>query len=105
MQRFRHCIKRLARPAFTAFLAAALLLLTAAAPSASLHQRLHNGSHATGDGCLLCMMAQGHLDFPSPAPILGIFTPVCIALTPATQTAAVLQVDLRLAPSRAPPIS
>jgi hypothetical protein len=103
MQRFRESIKGFARPALAALLIAALSLLTVAAPCACLHQRLHNDGCGASGGCVLCMMIQGHLDCPLPPPIQDSFVSVLIGLTPALNSAGILQVDLRLAPTRAPP--
>jgi hypothetical protein len=103
MQRLRKSMKSFGKAALAALLSGLILLLTVAAPCASLHQRLHNDGCGASDACVLCMMMQGHLDCAAPAPVQDSFVSLFIGLTPAITPAAILQVDLRLSPCRAPP--
>jgi hypothetical protein len=79
-------------------------LFALAAPCASLHQQLHRDGCGTGDACFLCMMIQGQVDCHAPAPVQDSFVSVLIGLAPAKDSAGTVQPDLRLTPSRAPPL-
>jgi hypothetical protein len=103
MQRFKNGIKRLGKPAVAALLIAVMSFLTIAAPCVPLHQQLHHAGHDACDNCVLCTMIQGHVDCPVPVPVLSEFVPAVLDLTPAADSTAVHQVDLRLSPGRAPP--
>jgi hypothetical protein len=91
------------KAAWAALLIGAILFLTAAAPCASLHHRLHEDVRGAGHACFLCMMMQGQMDCAAPAPVQDSFVSVLIGLTPAVNSARIVQADLRLSPSRAPP--
>ena len=96
-------MKRSGKAALAALLIAMISLLTMAAPCASLHQRLHGDGCVAGHVCLLCMMIQGQMDCPAPAPVQDSFVSILIGISPAADSAGICRVDLRLSPSRAPP--
>jgi hypothetical protein len=100
---FQNGMKGFGKPALAAFLIAVISFLTVAAPCASLHQRLHHERCGDCATCVLCMMIQGHMDCPAHAPIQDSFVSILINQTPPLNSAEILQVDLRLASSRAPP--
>jgi hypothetical protein len=96
-------MKRSGKAALAVVLTAGILLLTGASASASIHQRLHQDGCGMGDGCVLCMMIQGQVDFQTPAPIQDCFVSEFLGLTPTLVSGGIHQVDWRLSPSRAPP--
>lgn len=104
VQRFLKNKKGAGKAALAAVLTGAILLLTVAAPCASLHQRLHDDGCAAGLACALCMVVQGQMDCATPPPVLDYFVAAFICLTPLVDPAGIRQVDLRLSPSRAPPL-
>jgi hypothetical protein len=103
----QHFLKRMRR-AGTAALAVVLIamisLLTAGATSASLHQRLHGDDYDAGHACILCMMIHGHMDCAAPAAVRDGFVAIVTSFASPAASAATPRVDLRLSPSRAPPL-
>jgi hypothetical protein len=97
-------VKHSGKAALAVLLIGVFSLLTVAAPCASLHHRLHEDGCDSGHACVLCMMIQGQMDCAAPAPVLDSFVSVLTGLTPAIFSAGIPQIDLRLSPSRAPPL-
>jgi hypothetical protein len=97
-------VKRSGKAALAALLIGVISLSTGAAPCASLHHLLHEDGCGSCHACVLCMMIQGQMDCAAPAPILDSFVSMLVGLTPAIYSAGIPQIDLRLSPSRAPPL-
>jgi hypothetical protein len=90
-------------------LIAVMSFLTVVAQCPSLHEKMHCHHDGDKDGacdtCVVCMMAQGHMDCPAPAPIQDSFVSILIpSPPPAINSTPILRADLRLAPGRAPPL-
>jgi hypothetical protein len=74
------------------------------ASSERLHHLLHSDSHLANHECLITLISKGHL--------LGVFIPVaalsavfvCFGFRPAGEEVLPSIADIRLAPSRAPPV-
>jgi hypothetical protein len=74
------------------------------ASSERLHHLLHSDSHQANHECLITLISKGHL--------LGVSIPiaalsavfVCIGSGPSAEKILLSIADIRLAPSRAPPV-
>jgi hypothetical protein len=104
VQHFLKRMRRAGKAALAALLIAIIAFLTAGATCASLHQRLHGDNCDAGHACVLCMMIHGQMDCAAPAPVRDCFVSVVTVLNSSAESAAMPRVDLRLAPSRAPPL-
>ena len=93
-----------ARAVLAGLLAVLLLGSVAFSATHALHQSLHNDGSIPGHVCLLCSLAQGHLNAAETACILAVICLCPIFILPLVDAAAPSRFDYRLSPSRAPPL-
>jgi hypothetical protein len=93
---------RMAKP--IAVLLAGLLLLAATfSVNHSLHRTLHQGDSTTHPFCLLCSLAQGHVEAAQAGPLLAALL-FCLAFVLlSSHVSPRVRFDYRLSLSRAPP--
>ena len=101
---FRKCALSLAKPALAALLAGFILLLVVLPDGASFHQRMHAAGSADGSGCLICLLAHGQVDLAAPVPVWQAARSPSFESLPSLAEVFYSTVDLRLSPSRAPPL-
>lgn len=95
---------RVAKPALAGLLTILFLLLGTASVSHSLHNFFHSQS-AASHSCIICHLAKGQISAADAAPVAAIFAFVFLGLTLFANSITLSAVDLRLSPSRAPPVS
>ena len=85
-----------------AALAVLLLILGLLSASDALHQFFHHGDRQGASPCAVCLLVKGHLESPTPAPVMvGPVVPVIGAVPLEGGTAP--SFTYQSAPSRAPP--
>lgn len=103
LPRSRTFLTRLVKPALAALLVGLLLLCTASSAISSVHHWLHPGGSETGSSCAVCLLLNGLVDVPGIALTRG----PTLLFFPGSQVAEIgiqiSNIDLRLAPGRAPP--
>ena len=95
---------RVAKPAVGGLLAAFFLLFGTASVNHSLHKFFHSES-AVSHSCVICHFAKGQITAANLAPVAAIFVFYFPGLTFLAKSPALSAVDIRLSPSRAPPVS
>jgi hypothetical protein len=94
---------RLVKPALAVLLVSLLLLCTASSAISSVHHWLHPGGSETGSSCAVCLLLHGLVDAPDVTLTRG---PTLLFLSGSQIAETGVQasnIDLRLAPGRAPP--
>jgi hypothetical protein len=84
-------------------LAAALLLFELLAANGAFHEALHQSGKAASDCCVLCLLAQGHVDSPDSVPVVTASVQPSFDLPPRMESIALLDFTFLASPSRAPP--
>lgn len=101
--RFRSALARAVRPAVASLLAALLVWLVVFAPTSCFHSSLHDDAHEQAAPCVICLFAHSQVDASGLGMAAIIFIALCVGLAPLVRSLALTSLDLRLAPSRAPP--
>ncbi len=92
-----------AKSGMAALLVVLLLWLATLASTSTFHQSLHADTDAGGHHCVICVFAHGLLDTAGVGVLAVLFVALCVELALLARTVALTSIDLRLAPSRAPP--
>ena len=77
------------------------LWLATFAATAAFHQTLH--ADAGDHHCVICVFAHGQVDTAGVGGLSVPFIALCVGLMPLIRQVTLTFIDLRLAPSRAPP--
>ena len=93
----------IAKAGVAALLVVLLLWLATLAGTSAFHQSLHADTDAGGHHCVICVFAHGLLDTVSVGGLSVLFIALCVRLVLLARTVTLTSIDLRLAPSRAPP--
>ena len=103
MQREQKSPKCVAKPFLAGLLAVLLFAFGFVAASGSLHHSLHHDGAADVNSCVICLLAQGHVDLPDASTVLvtAVFYPLCGLL--AASAGVPWSFDFLLPPGRAPP--
>ena len=80
-----------------------LLWLATLAGTSAFHQSLHADADASGHHCVICVFTHGQVDSAVVGGLSVIFVALCIGSMPLIRPVMLTSIDLRLAPSRAPP--
>jgi hypothetical protein len=73
------------------------------AASDGFHQAQHRDGKATSANCVLCLLANGHLDAPEAAPSITPALRPLIDSAPRCESIALVDFSYLTSPSRAPP--
>jgi len=103
MQQEQKSPKWVAKLCLAGLLAVLLLAFGTFAANGSLHHAVHHDSSGDANSCVICSLAQGHVDLPVSSPILvaTVFFPLCGLL--AASAGVPWSFDFLLPPGRAPP--
>ena len=80
-----------------------LLVATTAAAGHLLHRALHTNDSAPSHNCVLCLFAKGQVTAADGLALLALFVTPFLLVLAWVSFRAPASLDLRLAPSRAPP--
>ena len=92
-----------AKPGLASLLIGLWLWLATFAGTSSFHQSLHADADTDGHHCVICLFAHGQVESPSVGGLTVLFIAFCVGLVSLARQLALTAIDLRLAPSRAPP--
>jgi len=95
---------RVAKSALAGLLAVLLLACATLSTCDSLHQKFHAGSSAD-HFCLVCNFAKGQVNTADVPPVAAVFIFCFLGIGLLTKTVSLPSLDIRLSPSRAPPVS
>lgn len=102
LDRFITVLRQAAKPALASLLIALVIWLVTFGGTSSFHESLHTDS--AGDGaCVICLFTHSQVDTATVGALPVFFFAVCIGLVPLARQMILTALDLRLAPSRAPP--
>jgi hypothetical protein len=103
MQREQKSPRRVAKLFLAGLLAVLLLAFGVTVASASLHHSIHHDSAENANACVICSLAQGHVDVADPSPTLAatVLLPLCGLL--AASAGVPWSFNFLLPPGRAPP--
>jgi hypothetical protein len=80
-----------------------LLLLQLLTASGDFHQTQHRDGKATSPTCVLCLLANGHVDLPEVAPSITPAVRPLLDSAPRYESVAMADFSYLASPSRAPP--
>ena len=92
-----------AKAALAGMMVLLLLWLATFAATSAFHQSLHADAGTGGHHCVICVFAHGQVDTASVGGLTVLFIAFCVGLVPLARQLMLSSIDLRLAPSRAPP--
>lgn len=96
-------LRRALKPAVASLLAVLLVWLVTFAPTSFFHSSLHDDTHDHAAPCVICLFAHSQVDTIGLGAVCVLFLAVCVGLAPLARQLVLASLDLRLAPSRAPP--
>ena len=92
-----------AKAALAGMLVGLLLWLATLAATSAFHQSLHADAGTGSHHCLICVFVHGQVDTTGVGGLSVLFIALCVGLVPMARSVMLTSIDLRLAPSRAPP--
>ena len=92
-----------ARAALAGVLVGLVLWLATFAATSALHHSLHADTDAGGHHCVICVFAHGQVESAGVGASFVLCLALCVGLLPLARQVTPTSIDLRLAPSRAPP--
>lgn len=92
-----------AKTALAGMLLVLLLWLATLAATSAFHQSLHTDADTGSHHCLICVFAHSQVETAGVGVLAVFFIALCVELAPLAQPVTLTSLDLRLAPSRAPP--